>query len=642
MSPERLPPNNLDYERAVLGAAIADEDPGVLPRIVARLKAADFFDLKNQVIFAQILQMHAAAQPVTRLTIEHALREAGKLEHAGGAAHLALCFQEASISARVDHYTTEVIELSTKRQLLDLSHAIERQTLSGTRSSVLLAGLSEDTAQLARRFATDSKGKRVEVDAGVGDLQRLREQIWQALAERNDPPWLFRREGKLVRIGCNDDGRPMIETLSESALTHHLANEVSFFEDRMVGRELRRVDVPPPLRLVKDLLVYPDPRIPVVTRIIETPFFTSKGFLHLTPGYASSSRLYYAPRPGLAIPPVSAIPTNEEICRAREMLREVFCDFPLVGDPDRAHTLSLFLQPFVRELIAGPVPLFLVDKPTPGTGASLLVQAVIRTATGGEASSMTEAADEQEWRKRITAKLAEGPTIVFIDNVRRRLESGALSSVVTAESWEDRVLGLSEIVRSPVRCMWVITGNNITTNSEIARRSIRIRLDSGQERPWARPTVSFRHPDLLGWVLAERGALVHAALTLVQAWLALGRPAGKNASLGMFGAWSSVMGGILTTAGVSGFLGDIAHAYQKLDVESADVKRFLTAWWAKYPQTPTPVSDLYTIATSPEVLFPLGGQDDHGRHISLGRRLRELVGRPYEIAPGVTVSIARH
>jgi hypothetical protein len=294
----------------------------------------------------------------------------------------------------------------------------------------------------------------------------------------------------------------------------------------------------------------------------------------------------------------------------------------------------------VRDLIAGPVPLYLLDKPTPGTGASLLVQAVNRMATGCEASSMTEGGNEEEWRKRITAKLAEGPTVFFIDNLRWRLSSSALSSALTAETWEDRVLGVSEMARLPIRCMWIATGNNIMTSPEIARRSIRIRLDSHLQRPGTRPADSFRHPDLLDWVSAERIGLVHAALTLVQGWLARGRPAGKNARLGSFEAWSKVMGGILATAGVSGFLENIDQANEELDEESADVKRLLAAWWAKYAQTPTPVSELYAIASGSAVLFPLGGKDDHGRRISLGRRLRELVGRPYEIAPGVTVSIA--
>src|SRR5262249_45403854 len=158
------------------------------------------------------------------------------------------------------------------------------------------------------------------------------------------------------------------------------------------------------------------------------------------------------------------------------------------------------------------------------------------------------------------------------------------------------------------------TGNNIWTSPEIARRSIRIRLDSHLERPWTRPANSFRHPDLLDWVSTERARLVHAALTLVQAWLARGRPAGKNPRLGSFEAWSKVMGGILATAGVFGFLDNIDQANEELDDESVKAKRFLAAWWAKYSQTPTPVSDLYTIAISREVLFPLGGKDDLGRH----------------------------
>ena len=31
---------------------------------------------------------------------------------------------------------------------------------------------------------------------------------------------------------------------------------------------------------------------------------------------------------------------------------------------------------------------------------------------------------------------------------------------ITAPMWEDRVLGLTQMVRVPVRCVWVATGNN--------------------------------------------------------------------------------------------------------------------------------------------------------------------------------------
>ena len=49
-----------------------------------------------------------------------------------------------------------------------------------------------------------------------------------------------------------------------------------------------------------------------------------------------------------------------------------------------------------------------------------------------------------------------------VDNLRRRLDSAALASAITSELWQDRLLGKSEDIRSPVRAVWLATGNNPT------------------------------------------------------------------------------------------------------------------------------------------------------------------------------------
>jgi putative DNA primase/helicase len=41
---------------------------------------------------------------------------------------------------------------------------------------------------------------------------------------------------------------------------------------------------------------------------------------------------------------------------------------------------------------------------------------------------MTEGRDEDEWRKRLTSRLATGPAVILNDNLRRRLEDAALSA----------------------------------------------------------------------------------------------------------------------------------------------------------------------------------------------------------------------
>ena len=168
--------------------------------------------------------------------------------------------------------------------------------------------------------------------------------------------------------------------------------------------------------------------------------------------------------------------------------------------------MALLLLGFLRGMVDGPTPLHLIEKPTPGTGATLMVDAIATILTGAGASVMTEGRDDDEWRKRVTAKLRQVPTILLIDNLRLKLDSSAVAAALTAPFWEDRILGQSEMARLPIRCLWIATGNNPEFSNEMARRLVRIRLDANVERPWQRS--DFRHPDLMTWVRANRARLV--------------------------------------------------------------------------------------------------------------------------------------
>jgi hypothetical protein len=99
-----------------------------------------------------------------------------------------------------------------------------------------------------------------------------------------------------------------------------------------------------------------------------------------------------------------------------------------------------------------------------------MVDAISIIATGMSASVMVEGREEDEWRKRLTAKLREIPSILLIDNLRRQLDASSVAAALTAPFWEDRVLGKSEMVRFLIRCVWIATGNNPQFSNEIARR----------------------------------------------------------------------------------------------------------------------------------------------------------------------------
>jgi putative DNA primase/helicase len=96
-----------------------------------------------------------------------------------------------------------------------------------------------------------------------------------------------------------------------------------------------------------------------------------------------------------------------------------------------------------------------------GPGKTLLAQALTVPALGtSELAAMAEARDFDEWRKRLTAKLRGAPEFLLIDNIRRRLDSPALAMTLTAMVVEDRLLGVSEMARLPVRCAFLATANN--------------------------------------------------------------------------------------------------------------------------------------------------------------------------------------
>ena len=123
-----------------------------------------------------------------------------------------------------------------------------------------------------------------------------------------------------------------------------------------------------------------------------------------------------------------------------------------------------------------------------------------------------------------------------------------------------------------------------------AKCSSQIRLDAEESRPWQRR--DFKHPELLKWVRQNRSRLVIALLTMARAWYAEGQPQADTSILGGFEDWSRIVGGILSHAGINGFLGNLDQMYDEADDEGPAWTRFLTAWRAVLDASPVTVSEV--------------------------------------------------
>jgi putative DNA primase/helicase len=460
------------------------------------------------------------------------------------------------------------------------------------------------------------RSRRPVIDAGNEDLEFISGKSWDALQRSNDPPRLFRFGGLPVRISSSDDDAlPAAQTLTKDRLSHELARSATFF--KITSKDGKKLASPPP-RVIEDMLAAPAYPLPSLLNIVQVPVFAPDGSLQTEPGYHEAARSFYAPATGFTVPPVPVNPSKAEVEQARALIvEELFGDFPFISSSELANTVSVFLDPYIRNLIKGPTPLRLIEAPMAGSGKGLLADVMVRAAVGQHINIMPAANDDDEWRKRITAQLIRLPSVISIDNLTSSLDSGSLASVLTTTIWNDRLLGSSEMVNIPNRCVWIATANNPTMSTEIARRTVRIRLDPKVERPWRR--TGFRHENLRGWVDDHRSEIVCAALTLVQAWIHAGRPMG-SIRLGSFEKWAAVHGGILQTIGVPGFLGNLEEFYEASDLEGATWRQFVALWSDEFDEAEVGVADLFSLALKIEG-FDFGKGADRSQRITFGRQL---------------------
>lgn len=336
--------------------------------------------------------------------------------------------------------------------------------------------------------------------------------------------------------------------------------------------------------------------MPVLEQVITFPIFAANGVLHTQPGYSRDTRCWYSPAPGVEIPEVPEVPTDDDIEKAKDLIfGNLFVDFPFVDQASRANALTIMLEPFARRLIGGPTPIHSVDAPKEGTGKSLLADLMLLPSVGAHPKSSTQSNNEDEWKKQLTTMMLGGEPYWYCDNLRSTLDSGHLASTITKAVYEERILGGNTSCVRPVQHTWVITGNNISYSGEMARRVVPSYLNAHSETPQLGRV--FKHEDIKTWAVGKRGDLIWAALVLIQRWIAKGKPRKRISKvLGMFEAWSEIMANILDLAGVAGFLENLIDFYDEAIQEEHDSAPFVIGWFASFGEKEIMAGDLVDLA----------------------------------------------
>lgn len=381
-----------------------------------------------------------------------------------------------------------------------------------------------------------------------------------ALGQLDD---LYQRMGRIVRV---QEGRTQapgeveateraeIRTVSEALLRDRISRACVFYSlklDRETG-ELKREPAHPPHWCVSAVAQRGEwSTVRHLQLVTDVPLLLGDGQVLTEPGYHAGTASLY--RPAFTLPPLAELPTQEQAAVAASLLLSLIEEFPLERAEHRSAWLAALLTPIARWAFRDQCPLFLMDANQAGSGKGLLLKVIGWIVLGREMDVILQTEDEDEERKRITAKLLGGARMVQIDNVTKPFGSAPLDALLTTGIWAERLLGTNEAPALDSCAIWYGSGNNIGfRRDDTRRRTCMMRLLTEQERPEER--TGFKIPDLHSHVKEHRAKLYAAALTVLRAWLCSGLSVdaldGWGGAWGSFGDWDRVVRGAIVYAGL--------------------------------------------------------------------------------------------
>jgi len=125
---DRLPPQNLEAERSVLGSILLDNE--VLHDVVTFLRVQDFYRDAHQVIYAAIRDMYDRSKGIDVVTLSAELDQRGQLKDVGGDDTLEQIVTSVPHAANAKYYAELVKEKSVNRQLIENATEIIRDGYS--------------------------------------------------------------------------------------------------------------------------------------------------------------------------------------------------------------------------------------------------------------------------------------------------------------------------------------------------------------------------------------------------------------------------------------------------------------------------------------------------------------------------------
>jgi replicative DNA helicase len=115
---EKIPPQAIDVEMAILGVMLIEKD--VILKITEIINEDDFYKDIHKQIFLTIYGLYIESQPIDLFTVSEALKKNGMFSKIGGTSYLASLIDFVQTSANVEHYASIIRNKSISRQIINV------------------------------------------------------------------------------------------------------------------------------------------------------------------------------------------------------------------------------------------------------------------------------------------------------------------------------------------------------------------------------------------------------------------------------------------------------------------------------------------------------------------------------------------
>lgn len=169
IGPDRLPPQNLDAERSVLGSMLRDND--VIDVVTQLVTAESFYLDAHRKIFQAISDLRdKGGQPVDLVILAEELIKRSQLEDVGRAPYLAELWDAAPTAANAEYYAKIVRDKSIVRSLIHAGTEILRDAYDQNQpAEELLEGAERKILDVAQMGVT---GQTITLEQAIAETYR--------------------------------------------------------------------------------------------------------------------------------------------------------------------------------------------------------------------------------------------------------------------------------------------------------------------------------------------------------------------------------------------------------------------------------------------------------------------------------------